>query len=71
MKPLFSYCLAILLAGLVSCVESARKEPVDYVNPNTGTIGHLLVATNSMTQLDVYKRQVKDTANSSCSNGAA
>ena len=51
MKPLFSYCLAILLAGLVSCVESARKEPVDYVNPNTGTIGHLLVATNSMTQL--------------------
>lgn len=51
MKPLFSYCLAILLAGLVSCAESARKEPVDYVNPNTGTIGHLLVATNSMTQL--------------------
>lgn len=52
MKSLFNHCLtALLLLGLTSCAESDRRDPVDYADPNTGTIGHLLVATNSMTQL--------------------
>jgi predicted alpha-1,2-mannosidase len=35
------YCLCIALAAQ----PSRHKEPVDYVNPNIGTIGHLLTAT--------------------------
>ena len=51
MKSSCLYGLAAFLFCYVSCAGNATKEPVDYVNPNTGTIGHLLVATNSMTQL--------------------
>jgi len=43
--------LVAFIGNLVSCSEAKIKEPVDYVNPNTGTIGHLLVATASMVQL--------------------
>lgn len=49
-----SYITAILLTGVIlgmSCAGRGDKEPVDYVNPNIGTIGHLLVATASMVQL--------------------
>jgi predicted alpha-1,2-mannosidase len=35
----------------VACKNEKVKDPVDYVNPNIGTIGHLLVATESMVQL--------------------
>jgi putative alpha-1,2-mannosidase len=35
------YCVCLLLAAQ----PASRKEPVDYVNPNIGTIGHLLTAT--------------------------
>ena len=42
---IFSFCC------LMSCNKTSDKEPVDYVNPNIGTIGHLLVATASMVQL--------------------
>ena len=46
----------ILIVGaallLASCVQQKESfSPVDYVNPNIGTIGHLLVATASMVQL--------------------
>jgi len=52
MKKL-DYLLLLLafIINFVSCNEEKIKEPVDYVNPNIGTIGHLLVATASMVQL--------------------
>ena len=31
--------------------KSKVKEPVDYINPNIGGIGHLLVATDPVVQL--------------------
>jgi len=40
------YCISIILADHV-----AGQEPVDYVNPNIGTIGHLLTATTPDVQL--------------------
>jgi len=52
MKKLVYLLLLIAFIGnLASCNDAKIKEPVDYVNPNTGTIGHLLVATASMVQL--------------------
>lgn len=48
-----THIIAIVLSLVVgvSCAHTAQKDPVDYVNPNAGTIGHLLVATASMVQL--------------------
>ena len=49
-----SYLLIVcfVLAQIItSCKDDNRRDPVDYVNPNIGTIGHLLVATASMVQL--------------------
>jgi len=52
MKKLVYLLLIIILHGnFFSCNEVKGKEPVDYVNPNIGSIGHLLVATASMVQL--------------------
>jgi len=52
MKKLIYLLLLIAFIGnFVSCNEAKIKEPVDYVNPNIGAIGHLLVATASMVQL--------------------
>ena len=52
MKHLFYLLLVIAFGGnIVSCNKVKEKEPVDYVNPNIGSIGHLLVATASMVQL--------------------
>jgi hypothetical protein len=31
--------------------KTPLKEPVDYVNPNIGTIGHLLTATSPLVQV--------------------
>jgi len=38
---------------LISCEvqQSGKKSPVDYVNPNIGGIGHLLVATDPVVRL--------------------
>jgi predicted alpha-1,2-mannosidase len=48
----YIYLLYIASLGyLLSCSEATHKDAVDYVNPNIGTIGHLLVATASMVQL--------------------
>ena len=47
---LFISCV-ILAHAMTSCNDKTNKELVDYVNPNIGTIGHLLVATASITQL--------------------
>ena len=47
--------LLLILAGnlFVSIVSGLvyGQEPVDYVNPNIGTIGHLLTATTPDVQL--------------------
>lgn len=52
--------LAIGFAVLLNCAsaqtkktsaQTQRKTPLDYVNPNIGGIGHLLVATDPMVQL--------------------
>lgn len=40
---------SFLLAVFSCCVQ--QKDPVDYVNPNIGTIGHLLTATTPDVQL--------------------
>ncbi len=37
--------LALAATYPLGAQEARRKEPVDYVNPNIGTIGHLLTAT--------------------------
>jgi len=50
-KLIYLSLFVISIYNLVSCSEAKHKEPVDYVNPNTGTVGHLLVATASMVQL--------------------
>ena len=50
-KSIYLLTLAALFGYLLSCGGASKKEPVDYVNPNIGTIGHLLVATASMVQL--------------------
>ncbi len=41
-------CLISMAAAVAGCAGKALpdREPVDYVNPNIGTIGHLLVATS-------------------------
>lgn len=52
MYSLISCILIIQIAGSCNNHENInRKELVEYVNPNIGTIGHLLVATASITQL--------------------
>lgn len=51
MRTTFAIFIVSFIALASSCVYSPPKEPVDYVNPNIGTIGHLLVATASMVQL--------------------
>src|SRR5512133_1139480 len=43
--------LLVVFQLLVSCNKKIEKSPVDYVNPNIGTIGHLLVATASIVQM--------------------
>ena len=50
MRTTFAIFIVSFIALASSCVYSPPKEPVDYVNPNIGTIGHLLVATASMVQ---------------------
>src|ERR1700691_2877055 len=37
--------LSALLSGITFAQVHREKEPVDYVSPNIGTIGHLLTAT--------------------------
>src|ERR1700689_2609019 len=37
--------LSVLLRGVTVAQGHRQKEPVDYVSPNIGTIGHLLTAT--------------------------
>jgi putative alpha-1,2-mannosidase len=51
LKPIFTLVLisALLFTALPGLVYS--QEPVDYVNPNIGTIGHLLTATTPDVQL--------------------
>jgi hypothetical protein len=45
LRSSYSVCI-ILAASFPLIAQPARlKEPVDYVNPNIGTIGHLLTAT--------------------------
>lgn len=51
MRTTFAIFIVSFIALASSCVYSPPKEPVDYVNPNIGTIGHLLVAMASMVQL--------------------
>lgn len=36
---------AILIAGLLTAISAAQKQPVDYVSPNIGGIGQLLTST--------------------------
>jgi len=45
-------CVSIALAASfpLGAQPALRKEPVDYVNPNIGTIGHLLTATTPYVQ---------------------
>lgn len=44
-------CCACVLAALAFGAQAPRsKEPVDYVNPNIGAIGHLLTATMPFVQ---------------------
>lgn len=47
MKKFIGYSVCIfLMATLAQAGQAGRaKQPVDYVNPNIGTIGHLLTAT--------------------------
>ena len=47
---LFMVCFVVAQI-FFSCKNENIKDPVDYVNPNIGTIGHLLVATEAMVQL--------------------
>ena len=42
--------LAVVALVLVGCSRQT-KEPVDYVNPNIGGIGHMLTATSPTVQL--------------------
>ena len=46
-KKILQFCACVILAANLawSAQASHAKEPVDYVNPNIGTIGHLLTAT--------------------------
>lgn len=46
-------CLLSCALLLVGCEgqQSGKKNPVDYVNPNIGGIGHLLVATDPVVRL--------------------
>ncbi len=42
----------IAVFQFIACnTNKKNKQPVDYVNPNIGTIGHLLVSTASVVQL--------------------
>lgn len=41
-KTTLTFLVALALAA---CTQQATLEPVDYVNPNIGTISHLLVPT--------------------------
>jgi len=41
----------VLAQVITSCKNEYNKDLVDYVNPNIGTIGHLLVSTASIVQL--------------------
>lgn len=50
-KSIVCSICAVLTAALVHAGQTARtKEPADYVNPNIGTIGHLLTATTPFVQ---------------------
>lgn len=42
--------IIILLSSMIGCALD-KKQPVDYVNPNVGTIGHLLTATAPIVQM--------------------
>lgn len=50
-KTLFSLLIGILL--VVTCVsaQTKKKTPLDYVNPNIGGVGYLLVATDPVVML--------------------
>ena len=46
MKTTMTYALVAILSGSALTVSAQKqKDPVDYVSPNIGTIGHLLTAT--------------------------
>src|ERR1022692_3911833 len=46
MKNAVSFALLALLGGSTfNALGQSKKEPVDYVSPNIGTIGQLLTAT--------------------------
>jgi predicted alpha-1,2-mannosidase len=53
LKNLFRICSALVAGGILSLALSAqeKKDPVDYVNPYIGGIGHLLTATSPTIQL--------------------
>ena len=51
----YSNCISVFI-GILFFIASAtaqtkKKTPLDYVNPNIGGIGHLLVATDPVVQL--------------------
>lgn len=51
----FSYFINLFIGILLFVIgvsaQTAKKTPIDYVNPNIGGIGHLLVATDPVVQL--------------------
>jgi putative alpha-1,2-mannosidase len=47
----FNFLIGILLFVTGLSAQTVKKEPLDYVNPNMGGIGHLLVATDPAVQL--------------------
>jgi putative alpha-1,2-mannosidase len=50
-KSLFSLLIVVLLVVTSVSAQTKKKTPLDYVNPNIGGIGHLLVATDPAVQL--------------------
>jgi putative alpha-1,2-mannosidase len=46
-----SLFIGILFFGTCASAQTKKKTPLDYVNPNIGGIGHLLVATDPIVQL--------------------
>ncbi len=50
-KRLFSLLVGVLLLVTCASAQTKKKTPLDYVNPNIGGIGHLLVATDPVVQL--------------------
>ena len=51
LKILFSLHVGVLLFAICASAQTNKKTPLDYVNPNIGGIGYLLVATDPTVQL--------------------